>query len=172
MTSAVKQQKQTCIYNGQIATVVATTPNSNFITIEVNGVKFFVNKNDLFGMNIRNEVNEYYEEQIANCDEQIARNAQIIEENEDLWTKCSKSIKEFIKMMAQILSDSGVSDYKELTDENQKVKYANLVTQKRGTRSSQLRASADIISAANDTVSCASHKRNLVNQQYVSNYLV
>ena len=169
MYNNVKSEQSFVYYNGQVATIVAHTPNSQFITIEVNGVKISVNKNDLFGMNNLEEVNKYYDEQIAYYDEQMKKNEETIDANKSLWTACKNAIREGKQLLASILNELGVQDFSQITDKEQKQRYQDTVAKNSTARSTQLRATSDIISAANDTCSCATSKINLVNQQYIAN---
>ena len=168
MYNNVKAEQSFVYYNGQVATIIAHTPNSQFITIEVNGNKISVNKNDLFGMNKLEEVNKYYDEQIAYYDEQMKKNEETINANESLWTACKNAIREGKQMMDSILDNLGVQDFSQITDKVQKQRYQDLVDKNSTARTQQLGAVAAIFHAAISTGSAASGKMNATNLKYLA----
>ena len=158
---------ETINYNGQKAVVVEAHSYSSYITIEVNGEKITVDRNDLFGMN---NAKNYYDERIADCDERIERNWGIIKLAEKVYDACANVIKACRKGMARILAELNVKSADNITDISKRKEYLSLSDEKAYNKVLKNRASADIMSAAIDTGSVCSTKMNLINQQAVVEY--
>ena len=137
---------------------------SDTVTIIVNGKEYSVNKNDLFGMN--NHKNDYYfDERIENYNEQIENNKETIKEQNTLWALAKAKIKECINQMSSILRSAGVTNGSQISDEKQKAQYDAFRDSRIDARSKQIRATAEIMNAANNTATLALNKMNVTHQK-------
>ena len=155
-------------YNGRDAVVISNNYSSRSITIEVDGKRITVDRNDLFGMN-KDISSSYYDSQIANLDKSIEKKQAQIEENKTLWSIATKKIHDCRLLMRSILNEFGVSSFKQLTDENAKKQYSLAMTDKTSARSVQIGASSDIISDAHSAGSDILYRGTLLNEQSIYN---
>ena len=151
-------------FNGQKALVSEAHFYSDTVKIIINGKEYSVNKNDLFGMN--NNKNEYYfDRQIDYYNEQISQNKERIEEQNTLWARAKDKIKSCRQQMASILHLAGVSIASQINDEIQKAQYYALRDSRMDARLEQIRATAEIMNAANNTATLAFNKMNISHQK-------
>ncbi len=153
-------------YNGQEAKIVSHNQSGNFLRIEVDGKIITVDKNDLFGMNTDYESD--YDRQVANYNERIEENKNKIEHFQQLWYAAKDSIKLAREKIDNLFDSLGVTNVSQITNADKKKEYKSLKQERYDARMTQIRASADIIGTANDTVSLAINKGNLQNQQLFS----
>lgn len=153
---------ETINYNGQKAVVVESHSYLSYITIEVNGKRISVDRNDLFGMN---DMKKYYDDRMDYCDKRIARNWEIIKQSEKEYDFGSELIKKCRNGMARILADLKVKSVDEITDASKRKEYLSLSDQKAFAKTLKNSASSSIMSAAIDTGSVCTEKMNLINQQ-------
>lgn len=153
-------------YDGKVAEVVFASSYSDKITIKLeDGTFLSVNKNDLFGMN--NNVQSDIEARLASYDEQIAKNKSFIKECQQLWTSAKEGIKKTKNEMNSYLASLGVTHAFQITNADQKKEYKAMRAKCSDFRSEQIRASANILHTANDTVSSVIDKGNLQNIQNI-----
>lgn len=149
-------------YNGQEAKIVSHNQSGNFLRIEVDGKIITVDKNDLFGMNTDYESD--YDRQVANYNERIEENKNKIEHFQQLWYAAKDSIKLAREKIDNLFDSLGVTNVSQITNADKKKEYKSLKQERYDARMIQIRASADIIGTANDTVSLAIDRGNLQNQ--------
>ncbi len=154
---------ETINYNGKSARIVSQNLTGSYLRIEVDGKIITVDKNDLFGMN--KSAISGLDRQIEVYDEQIKENKNLIKYYNEIWYTAKSGIKEARNKMASLLDSIGVTNAFQITNAEHKKEYAALRKERCDARMTQISASANILSTANDTVSLALHKGDLQSRQ-------
>ena len=162
--------QETVTYDGKEVKIITAQSWSNLVTIEVDGQTRVVNKQDpLFNNYFEDNssyqnTSSYYSKQLASYDRRIESNKEKIKKSNAIWAFAKNAIKKCRTGMNTILSEHNARNLNDIDDESARKEYLSLMSDKSNARKAQLRASADVLSAAIDTGSACSGKHNVLNQ--------
>lgn len=146
---------------------VAAKQDGNKFYIEVNGVKKEVDKNDLFGMNSWEKLNESFEEQIENHNKWKNHWQELQNKASEMYENAVATFKKSSKKYYEITQGRNLNELEGTKKEEAKQYYSDM----RSAKSTQIRSASDSNFYGRMTVDETFYMQDISNLQGVANHM-